>query len=423
MLARMQEELEYLYRLERFGIKPGLSVMEQLMGALGYPERNFKSIHVTGTNGKGSVCAMMESVLREAGYTTALYTSPHLYRFNERIQIRGVAISDEDLIALIREIRKVIEKENIQATFFEFTTALAFLYFSRANIDIAVIEVGMGGLLDATNVITPLVSVITNVGLDHMEFLGDTTEKITAEKAGIIKEGVPVVVGQMDLKLVEIIKKVAGAKHASIILANDTAKIRLISSDFDGQVVDIGFGGLDTLVTLPLLGEHQIQNMSIAVVAMLEIFPEISMSVIASGIAKTKWEGRVQIVSKQPLIIVDGAHNSDGAHALVTFLETVPMCDVLVYAAKKGKNIEEVLSLLLPKCKRVIVTKGSYMPEDPEVIASYIRTMGKVVEVRDSVIDAVSLGYSYIPKDGILLVAGSLYMIPEALAYLKQSAV
>ncbi|MEK7499968.1 MAG: Mur ligase family protein, partial [Patescibacteria group bacterium] len=162
-----ESELEYLYGLTRFGIKPGIAVMEQIMELLGHPEQQFKSIHVTGTNGKGSTCAMIESLLRTSGQKTALYTSPHLYAFNERIRVGGESISDEALSELVAEIRAHVERENIQPTFFEFTTALAFLYFARSHIDIAVIEVGMGGRFDATNVITPEVSVITNVGLDH----------------------------------------------------------------------------------------------------------------------------------------------------------------------------------------------------------------------------------------------------------------
>lgn len=239
MLARMHQELEYLYHLERFGVKPGLGVMRELMDVLGHPEKKFKSIHVTGTNGKGSTCAMVESVLRESGIKTALYTSPHLYTFNERIKISGVPISDSDLISLIQEIRDVVEKNNLQPTFFEFTTALAFLYFSRAHIDIAVIEVGMGGRLDATNVITPLLSIITNVGLDHMEFLGDTVEEIAREKAGIIKEGVPVITREEDENILNIFNEEAKKNNTHVIRAQDVVSTKVLHADFSGQEVEV----------------------------------------------------------------------------------------------------------------------------------------------------------------------------------------
>lgn len=427
MLARMQEELEYLYNLERFGIQPGLAVMEQLMDALGRPQHAFKSIHVTGTNGKGSTCAMLESVLRAAGLKTALYTSPHLYVFNERIQVGGSSISDGDLIRLIQEIHEIIDQEHIQPTFFEFTTALAFLYFARSNIDIAVIEVGMGGLLDATNVITPIVSIITNVGLDHMEFLGNTTDEIAREKAGIIKEGIPVVVREEDGNVLRIFDERAVQKNTHVIRAQDTARTQVLHVDFAGQDIEVCVRNREGYkIHLPLLGAHQVKNLEAVVVACEEL---VSVGIVISerdvmhGITSTIWEGRLQIASQKPLIIVDGAHNPDGARVLVDFLESIPMCDVLVFAAKKGKNIAEVLNILLPRCKRVIVTKGSYMPEDPESIAKMIRSMQREVEIRDTVADAIALGLSYVDDEGIMLIAGSLYMIPDALALLKQSEV
>ena len=426
MLARMQKELEYLYHLERFGIKPGLAVMQELMSVLGHPEKYFKSIHVTGTNGKGSTCAMLESVLRESGFKTALYTSPHLYAFNERIKVSGVAISDSDLISLIQEIRAAVESNNLQPTFFEFTTALAFLYFARSNIDIAVIEVGMGGRLDATNVITPLLSIITNVGLDHMEFLGDTVEEIAREKAGIIKDGVPVITGEEDASIVKILGEEAEQKNTRVIRAQDIVKTAVLRASFDGQEVDIAGGKIATRIHLPLLGAHQIKNLEVVVSACEELMGtglHISQEGISKGISLTVWEGRLQVVSQKPLILVDGAHNEDGAQALVSFLETMPAFDVLVYAAKKGKNITNVLSLVLPRCKRVIITKGSYMPEDPEVIACIVRDAGHDAEVRESVSDAVSLGLEYVGTEGSMLIAGSLYMIPDALAFLKESEV
>ncbi|MCE9642945.1 MAG: bifunctional folylpolyglutamate synthase/dihydrofolate synthase [Candidatus Andersenbacteria bacterium] len=422
----MQKELEYLYHLERFGIKPGLAVMKELMDVLGHPEKSFKSIHITGTNGKGSTCAMLESILRESGFKTALYTSPHLYAFNERIKVSGVAISDSDLISLIQEIRVAVEHNNLQPTFFEFTTALAFLYFARSNIDIAVIEVGMGGRLDATNVITPLLSIITNVGLDHMEFLGNTVEEIAREKAGIIKDSVPVITREEGASVVKILEDEAGRKNTQVIRAQGIVKTNVVRSDLSGQDIDVAGEKIAMRIHLPLLGAHQIKNLEVVLAACGELMGaglRMSQEDISRGVSLTVWEGRLQVVSQKPLILVDGAHNGDGAQALVSFLETMPVFDVLVYAAKKGKNIADVLSLILPRCKRVIITKGSYMPEDPDVIARIVRDVGHGVEVRESVSDAVKLGLEYVGTDGSILIAGSLYMIPDALAFLKENEV
>ncbi|HSX24812.1 MAG TPA: folylpolyglutamate synthase/dihydrofolate synthase family protein [Candidatus Andersenbacteria bacterium] len=422
MLARMQEELEYLSGLERFGIQPGLAVMEQLMTVLDHPEQQFKSIHVTGTNGKGSTCAMIESILRASGYNTALYTSPHLYKFNERIQINGVAIPDETLVQLIHEIRECIESKNIQPTFFEFTTALAFLYFARSNIDIAVIEVGMGGRWDATNVITPLVSVITNIGLDHTEFLGSTTAEIAQEKAGIIKDTVPVVTHEEDEHILAIFDEVAAKKRTEVIRAHERIHAHVIDPNFKEQRIE-----LDSYqVSLPLLGAHQVKNMETAILVctlLQDVGWHINKQNIMKGIAATVWEGRLQILSEKPLIIVDGAHNADGAKALSLFLDHIPSYDVLVFAAKKGKDISEMLTDVISRFKKIVITQGVYMPEDPFVIAEKIRSLGKDCEVVQDVREAVQVAISSVPPNGTVLIAGSLYMVPEALAFLKESEV
>ncbi len=422
------EELSYLYALERFGIKPGLAVMEQMMEALGHPERKFKSIHVTGTNGKGSTCAMMESMLREAGYTTALYTSPHLYAFNERVQINRVPISDEALVLLVKEIREACEKDALQPTFFEFTTVLAYLHFSRSNIDIAVIEVGMGGRYDATNVITPLLSVITNVGLDHTDYLGPTTAHIAREKAGIIKEGVPVVTAESDIQILDIFNQEAQEKHTRVICVQDVTRVDVISSALDGQEIHMSFlsshVGFDrkTPVHLPLLGSHQVTNMQTAVVGIGTLssqgFP-VSQEAMVAGIAHTVWEGRLQILSREPLIIIDGAHNPDGARALALFLKNIPSYDVLVFGAKKGKDISDMLQSVIPLFSHVIVTEGSFMAEAAEVLAEKIRTVHPNVVIEKDVPSAFRIATTHVPKSGTIVGTGSLYMIADALVYLQ----
>ena len=420
----MHEELEYLYSLERFGIQPGLAVMEELMDVLGHPEKQFVSIHVTGTNGKGSTCAILESVLRTAGFRTALYTSPHLYEFNERMQINRVPIPFTNLITLIREVRALVEVHHIQPTFFEFTTALAFLYFSRSNIDIAIIEVGMGGTWDATNVITPVVSVITNIGLDHMAFLGNTKPEIAQEKAGIIKEGAPIITREESPDLLKIFSDVADKKNTHLIRAQDVVTTQVIHSDFDHQRISVRTSASDTfLVSLPLLGVHQVKNMEVAIAALIQI-RELGMHIserhIIEGVESTVWEGRLQIVSKHPLIIVDGAHNIDGAEALTLFLESISSYDILLFAMKKGKIISPAMESIISRFERVIITKGEYMPEDPHVLAERIRGIGKQIEIVEDVRDAVTRALAQLRPKGTLLITGSLYMVPQALAFLKE---
>lgn len=429
-----ESELEYLYSLTRFGIKPGLAVMEQMMELLGHPERQFKSIHVTGTNGKGSTCAMIESVLRTGGQKTALYTSPHLYAFNERVRVRGESISDDELAKLVAELRSKIQDTNIQSTFFEFTTALAFLYFARSNIDIAVIEVGMGGRYDATNVITPLLSVITNVGLDHMEYLGETKEEIAYEKAGIIKEGVPVITAEKDVNIVAIFDAEAENKHTKVVRVDDVVQASVVSSDLSGQEVEVTFTtpprspsyeGEKYNVHLPLLGSHQIENMKTAIAAVLAIeslyflSKERGTSAIATGIANTVWEGRMQVVSKQPLIVVDGAHNQDGAVVLSDFIQTLTRTDTLVFATKKGKDISDMMHAVIPHFAHIVITEGSFMPESAEMLAKKIGEVHSSVTIQKDVSQAIHHAKLMTPAEGTIVITGSLYMIADALSYFR----
>src|SRR3989338_1387571 len=249
----MQSTLDYLYSLERFGIKLGLETTQKMLDVLENPHHTFKSIHVTGTNGKGSTCAFLASILQEAGYKTGLYTSPHLVKFNERIKINGFDIPHQDLLQLISEIKE--KCSHLNPTFFEFTTAMAFLYFARQKVDFAVIEVGMGGRLDATNVIMPEVSIITNIGFDHMKHLGDSKEAIAREKAAIIKEKVPLVTAEQDPLLVSYFEKVCRQKQSPIFLVKDVTIISKQES-LSGQSFTVDGGKF----SITLLGRHQQTN-------------------------------------------------------------------------------------------------------------------------------------------------------------------
>ncbi|MCX7591423.1 MAG: bifunctional folylpolyglutamate synthase/dihydrofolate synthase [Kiritimatiellae bacterium] len=325
-----EEALERLYRRHRFGIKLGLHVEEALLQCLGHPERSYGCIHVTGTNGKGSVCAMIASMLTAAGKTPiGMYTSPHLVRFHERIQVNGQNVSDQDLDDLLNTIEplagEVARAVGQEPTFFECSTAMAFEYFRRRNVGLAVIEVGMGGRLDATNVIEPLVSVITDISLEHTAYLGNTVEAIAAEKAGIVKAGRPVVVGMLPPEAEEIVRRVAGEKGSPVVAAGQTVGVSLRHMDFSGMQVEVSTGRRCLgRVRLPLVGRFQVRNLAVALAAMETVEDVLGISfddeVLRKGIEGTVWPARCQVLERDPPVILDGGHNPGAAKALAETL-------------------------------------------------------------------------------------------------------
>ena len=438
----MNDHLEWMYALERFGIKPGLGAMREIMEVVGHPERQWPSVHIAGTTGKGSTAAFMASVLRKGGYTVGLYTSPHLVTFHERIQINGKQISDRDLAVLAQEVREKLEGKGIRATFFEFTTALAFLYFARQTIDIAVVEVGMGGRLDATNVIVPAISVITNVGFDHENYLGKTLAQIAGEKGGIIKGGVPVVTGAKNPEVLALLKKSAQAKQAPFYALYESIEIKPLQATFDGQrfrikpMVHPGgipitghplgstiwrkptLGDLNRMkdeFEIGLLGRHQVDNAATALLVVDVLRGQgwgISGQALKSGLRETVWPGRMQILSRQPLVVVDGAHNQDGFKALYQFIKDWPRHDVLVLAAKHDKNFLAMYEKIVPLFSQVVVTEGTYEPMPADALAleisSYVKRPPVVIP---SATEAVVYAKSIVSPGGTMLITGSLYMI------------
>lgn len=435
-MKAIHEQLAYMYGLERFGMRLGLETMEALMAALGNPERAFRSVHIGGTNGKGSTAAMTAAALRAAGYNTGLYTSPHLVRFNERIQINGRDIPDAALAGFVEEVRSVIERHDIQPTFFEFTTAVAFLYFARQNVDIAVVEVGLGGDLDATNVVQPEVAVITNIGSDHSEFLGNSKREIASHKAGIIKHGGVGVTGETDSQIVSYFEQVSRERGATLVRSQEAIHIRLVSASLDGQVFEAR-GGVTGTFTLPLLGEHQLQNAAIALAVLHELRERglsIQMAAIQQGLASTTWPGRLQVLSRHPLILVDGAHNEEGAQALENFLgeslaeqpHHLSICGedfrarVLVLAMKGDKRMPTMLETIVPWFEKVIVTEGNYEPMDSKKLAELVTKHHQNVEIVPKPGEAVTAGRAGLQKNDLMLITGSLYMIGEAMEALKE---
>lgn len=437
--VNLDKHLEYMYGLERFGIKLGLKVMQALMAELGNPHREFPSVHITGTNGKGSTAAMLESVVRAGGYATALYTSPHLFTFNERIRVNNIPISDAELGRLISQVRDAAAAASVTPTFFEFTTAVAFCYFAQHKPNLAVIEVGMGGLLDATNVVTPLVSVITNIGLDHTPLLGKTRLEIAANKAGIIKQGVPVVTGDKDPAIIRYLRSVCQGKSTyvrsiveelvteSTVRTFQSQKFKIRTKQTPGVSSGLMSHLDEEVLTLPLLGLHQLDNAATAVTVLDELVKqgiELSVESVRQGFAATKWPGRIDLITERPFVLVDGAHNSQSWRALYSFLTDAvtkpPSYDVLVIGVKNDKDISDLREVLVPLFDHIIVTEGAYEPMPATQLAAELSSRSKSMEIiRDSK-EAARRGLNLIGATGSLVITGSLYMIPEALTCLHE---
>ena len=421
-----QTTLEHLYRLERFGIKLGLDNIRRLLSLLGDPQRGLKVLHVTGTNGKGSVCAYAASVLRAAGYRVGLYTSPHLVRFNERIRVDGEPITDDDVLRLWSGMQPAIQRMTStravdHPTFFEVTTAMAFEYFREKKVDLAVVEVGMGGRMDATNVVDGLVSVITRVDLEHTEHLGKTVARIAREKAGIIKPTSRVVT--VDQEALPVIEARCRELHVPLSVLGRDVHAERIAGDLRGQAVVVrgAFGSVE--VQTPLLGSFQVENLGIAVAALEEIRSAglpIPDEAIRSGIASVRWAARMEIVRTSPLIVVDGAHNRPAAEALgASMAETFPgRKALLVTGILNDKDLPGMAAALGPMARRVFACRPkTHRAYDAEDVAAAFRpyaessVIGPVREAIDAAIGAAR-------PDDLILITGSIYTAGEALDHL-----
>jgi dihydrofolate synthase/folylpolyglutamate synthase len=418
--------LQELYGLERFGIKLGLDNIRTLLSLVGNPHEGLRAVHVTGTNGKGSVCAYVASALQKAGYRTGLYTSPHLVRFNERIQVDGVPIPDEDLLRLWDDIQPAMkqmdgERAVNRPTFFEVTTAMAFEYFRKRNVEVAAVEVGMGGRFDATNVIDSRVAVVGRVGLEHTEHLGRTVDRIAREKAGIIKSSSRAVT--VDQEALPVIDSRCREIAVPLTVVGRDVTTERISQSLSGQEVRVhgGFGSLE--IRTPLVGSFQVENMGLAVAALVELRKagiEVPDTAIASGIAATRWPARFQAVRASPLVIVDGAHNGPAAAALAAaYAELFPSrkC-ILVTGILADKDLASIASSLGPLAKLVVACRPkSHRAYHAEEVASAFRRYAPS-EVVPMVAEAVDRGIAVASADDIVLITGSIYTAGEALEHL-----
>jgi len=421
--------LEQLAARRRFGMQPGLDTMKTLVEALGHPEEGLAAIHIAGTNGKGSVAAMCESVLRAAGYVVGRYTSPHLVCINERFLVRGVPATDDMLERASAEVDIAIARLGAapEITFFEYLTAMMFVLFRKEGIRLAVIETGLGGRLDATNIITPLVSVITRIGLDHCDRLGETYEKIASEKAGIIKPNRPVVCGAMPEEARTVIQETAAKNHSLFIDAGESATVVSTKKKLNGQSIKIETPEL-TLppIHLPLAGEFQLENVSTAV-ATLQVLAQaltIPETAYKTGFESVSWPGRFQLVQEDPPVIVDGAHNPDGADALVSTLKSLvkkqPVTFIVGFCG--DKDVGSYLHRIAPRA-----TCAFAVPvRNPRTLTPG-QTLGQmhIAGLRDA-IDCTSLEEALArattwakANNGVIVICGSLFLAGEALQLFK----
>lgn len=413
----LSDVLDALFSRTAHGIKPGLEVTEALLEQLGNPQREWKSIHVAGTNGKGSVCAMIESVLRASGFKTGLYTSPHLIRFNERFRVGGQDISNADLEDLIRTVLEADRKTGLrEATFFELSTAMAFEHFRREQIDYAVIETGLGGRWDSTNVIQPVLSVITRIALDHAQYLGDDIKLIAAEKAGIIKSGSPVICGPMLVEAESVIYDAAAEKGVPILGSQEAVFFQTLESRRTDHLVDIEASGHEIRrVRLPLGGSFQLENCGIAVAALEDLSDLEGIRLdIKKGLEKVKWPGRFQMLSMKPPVIFDGAHNPDAIETLGRTLgEIFPKFNGgFVFGFMKDKDVAGMLKLLAPSVKKAWAVT---LPGERAMPAEQIVEIGKTVGIKIDVLEDAQAPARWLNsgKKQFLCFAGSLCLAEE----------
>jgi len=429
------ESIRYLYNLQKYGIKLGLDNISRLVSALGNPQTSFRTVHVGGTNGKGSTSSIIASILRSAGFSVGLFTSPHLISFTERIRINGTEIHEDDVVRLAEEVREAASQINhLSPTFFEVVTAMALLHFNRQRTDIAVMEVGMGGRLDATNIITPDVSVITQIGYDHTEYLGRTLRDIAAEKAGIIKKGVPVVTADQEKDSLEVIAARAKDHDAVLFAYGSDFSSRLIGSDtrgiqFEYRDTEMRIGDL----SLPLAGAHQMINASLAIKAVSLVSGSLSGRVIKEGVRSTRWPGRLEYIHDDPPVIIDAAHNPSAAAVLSeslrgTFIKRHKKI-ILILGIMGDKDIAGILRPLLPLAWNVILTRPSYArAAPPETIGRIAESMGfSNFRIAQTLREALETGMKEArdirPDPALLVITGSFYTTGEAREVLGQKGV
>jgi dihydrofolate synthase/folylpolyglutamate synthase len=429
-----QAALDYLYSFVDYSMtralryspeKFDLGRMATFMDLLGNPQQDYPVLHIAGTKGKGSTAALCASALKAAGYRVGLYTSPHLEEYTERIQLNGKSISKIELVNLVDEIKPYVTR--IQAlTTFEITTALGFLYFSKQQVDVMVAEVGLGGRLDATNIITPVVSVITALSLDHMNVLGGTLAAIAAEKCGIIKQGVPAVSSPQPEEAMRVIQERAAESNSALTIVGRDILVEPAGHNLEGQSFYLTKltredgqrmpGGKREAFHIPLLGAHQIDNAAVAFAA-LDICNRrglvVSLSAIKKGFRNVIWPGRFEILDREPFLVVDSAHNLDSARRLRQTLDDyLPGKEViLIFGASEDKDVSGILQELAPRVKRVLATKSEHPRAlDPQDIARHCLRLQIPVSVIDTVEESLARACQETDDRQAIVATGSIFI-------------
>jgi dihydrofolate synthase/folylpolyglutamate synthase len=418
--------VSWVDRFHQFGIQLSLNRIQQVLENLNNPHQQIQCIHVAGTNGKGSVCRFINSILTSEGYKTGLYLSPHLVDFRERFQLNGTYISKHRFVDIVEEIQSVVDefvRKKDQLTYFEVCTIIAFVFFAKEQVDYAIVEVGLGGRYDATNVIDPLVSVITNVSFDHQHVLGDTIQEITTEKAGIIKDGTPVVTGATDDAL-SVIRKICEKRNCSLSVVS---KEKLCVKEASSSHQTILYHGMfdDYLVSTHQIGCYQPINIAVSIAA-IEVLQQqgvfIRKESILKGMKKMKHPGRMHILREQPLIIVDGAHNPAAIKLVVHSITTLFSYDrfILIFGVMKDKAILEMLRDILPLADLIIVTEPRLdRSANCEEVANLILSIddSKKIMKTHSVHKAIEQAITIADTSDLILITGSLFTVAEVLEY------
>jgi dihydrofolate synthase/folylpolyglutamate synthase len=413
--------------------QPGYSLrhVEELLTRMGDPQLAARTIHIAGTKGKGSVAVMIAQTLSGSGYKTGLYTSPHLHTLRERINVDGSLISEADFAAAMAEVKPFIEsmKQDAsfrQLTYFEALTALAFAYFKKKRLDFQVLEVGLGGRLDATNVARPVVCIITPISLDHTQILGNSLKEIAQEKAGIIKSGCWVVLSPQPGEAASVITDICREKEAKVVQVGKDVTLHKIGGDLHHQSLAIEGRTSKYQVSIPLLGDYQLENAAVAVAALEILASEgfaISAANIAQGLAQVKWPGRFQILQQHPTVLVDGAHNVTSMRSLVSNIKAYFSYKrmFLVFGTSCDKDIPGIVNELVPLSPQVIVTRTPHSRAAPlSTLSAEFSKRGIEPETGETVSEALSRALSLADKTDIICVTGSLFVVAEALAYFSK---
>jgi dihydrofolate synthase/folylpolyglutamate synthase len=426
----IDEALDWLYNVRRFGPNRTLEPTRRYLELLGNPQESFKSIHITGTNGKGSTSAFTASILEAAGFKVGLYTSPHLERFNERVKVNSVEISDEDTARILTEAREIFQEmvsypKPMPLRFFDILTGVCFKYFEEQKVDFGVVEVGLGGRLDATNIINPLVSVITNIGYEHVNILGPTLEDIAHEKAGIIKKNTPVVTGESNPNITDVFKKITYELGSELFVVAQSAQYQRISTSQDGQIFNLKTPQREYRdLKIPLFGMHQILNATTSILAIEALSMngiDISQSSIETGLLNVYWPARLEIIHNKPTIILDCAKDAEATEAVKETIKSDlnNRRIIAVISMSSDKNIEGMISNISEVAERFILTKHSvtYRAAEPDRLIKEIVKYGKPYEVYLNRDEAFKHAVDIADPDDMILVIGSVYLAGDARAF------